>query len=267
MSQYASDDNLARRIAIHSFGVNPIPWRDWYFAHVTVAPGSRVLDIGCGNGFMWSGHEPLIHDSSQIELADASPGMLEAARQRLAAAGPNWHFSVALVERLPYDDGSFDVAMANHMLYHATDLETAVAELARVLKTSGYLLASTNGIGHMRQLSLWMTQSQLPGADKLAEHANRFGLDNGARILSRWFRNVQMWRYEDHLSVTAVEPVLAYAESIQTLEGPELRASLRRLEVLLCEELKRHGCIRIDKETGLFRAEGPLRRSVKPRVT
>ena len=50
---------------------------------------------------------------------------------------------------LPFDDGTFDVVVANHMLYHVPDPRRAAAEFARVLRPGGVLLAATNGPQHL----------------------------------------------------------------------------------------------------------------------
>ena len=42
--------------------------------------------------------------------------------------------------QLPFADGVFDVVMANHILYHVPDMESAIAEMKRVLKPGGHLL-------------------------------------------------------------------------------------------------------------------------------
>jgi hypothetical protein len=102
-----------------------------------------------------------------------------------------------------------------------------------------------------------MTQSQLPAASKLIGNADRFGLENGAGLLGRHFRDVHMWRYEDSLAIPAVEPIVDYAASVQLPDTPEMHTHLEELAALLSAELAMHGRIRIDKETGLFEAKGP----------
>jgi ubiquinone/menaquinone biosynthesis C-methylase UbiE len=180
MAQYSTDNNLSKRIAIHQFSNSPVSWPDWYFRHVRFGPKCRILDIGCGNGFLWVGRTSLVNPDCHVELADASPGMIEAARRSLEQAGANWHFRVAAIEALPYPDSSFDIVMANHMLYHVSDIHAGVRELARVVKPDGYLLASTNGVRHMQQLYGWMIQAQLPAASRLAARTAGFRLENGA---------------------------------------------------------------------------------------
>lgn len=49
--------------------------------------------------------------------------------------------------RLPLGDGGVDVVLAMHMLYHVPDVPAPVAELRRIVKPGGTLLASTNSGG------------------------------------------------------------------------------------------------------------------------
>src|SRR5262249_26806624 len=56
------------------------------------------------------------------------------------------------VQDLPFDEGEFDVAVAAWMLYHVPDLDRGLAELARVLKPEGVLVAVTNSVEHLQEL-------------------------------------------------------------------------------------------------------------------
>jgi SAM-dependent methyltransferase len=98
-------------------------------------PGLRALDAACGTGR----HAQLLDargcDTTGI---DQSPEMLEAARRKV----PNATFQVGDVERLPFDDGAFDLAVVSLALCHLPDPTAAVAELARVLAVGGTLVVS-----------------------------------------------------------------------------------------------------------------------------
>ena len=160
---------------------------------------------------------------------------------------------------MPFDDGSFDVVMANHMLYHAKDVNQAVAEISRVLTPEGTLYATTNGLNHMRQLGEWLAGSGLETVSLLREHSRSFGVENGPEILGLRFSDVEYYPREDYLSVTEVQPILDYVSSIELDSTPQVRTTLDRLRTLLDRELREHGAIRIDKHGGLFRARGPRR--------
>ena len=84
---------------------------------------------------------------------------------------------MADVQELPFADGEFDVAIAAWMLYHVPDLERGVAELARVLRPGGRLVAATNSRFHLLELRELVGSgpstlkfSREDGEDHLARH-------------------------------------------------------------------------------------------------
>lgn len=101
--------------------------------------GRRVLDAGCGSG-------PLIADLAERGASaagfDASPAMIRLARERL---GHDADLKVAdLTLPLPYDDESFDDAVAMLVLHYLEDWSRPLAELRRVLKPGGRLVVVVN---------------------------------------------------------------------------------------------------------------------------
>src|SRR6202044_923655 len=99
--------------------------------------GRRVLDAGCGSGPLFAA----LRDRGAIVTGfDSSTGMLEQARQRL---GDDADLQVAaLGSPLPFPDGAFDDVIAALVLHYLEDWEPALAELRRVLKPGGRLIAS-----------------------------------------------------------------------------------------------------------------------------
>src|SRR6266581_1282352 len=77
---------------------------------------------------------------------DQSERMVELQRSKGIDA------RVGDVQKLPFADGEFDVALAAWMLYHVPDLDRGLAELARVLRPGGRLVAVTNAEDHLREL-------------------------------------------------------------------------------------------------------------------
>ena len=97
--------------------------------------GLRVLDVGTGTGFMMLGVAPRV---DVVIGVDASEAMLAQARENLALAGfPGADLRLGAMERLPVDDESVDVVLANMALHHAERPEEALAEFARVLRIGG----------------------------------------------------------------------------------------------------------------------------------
>ncbi|GAA1233045.1 class I SAM-dependent methyltransferase [Kitasatospora nipponensis] len=101
--------------------------------------GRRILDAGCGSGPLFAA---LRERGAVVSGFDASAGMLELARRRL---GDGADLRVAdLGGPLPYPDDAFDDVTAGLVLHYLEDWGPALAELRRVLKPGGRLIASVD---------------------------------------------------------------------------------------------------------------------------
>ena len=121
--------NLDARIAIHQrFSTNPQGWFNWIFDTLIKLPAEcRILELGCGSGDDVEGMrraESLL--AGMITLTDLSDGMLDAAWRNLVSLGRNFKFEQMDAQSIPYGDKTFDVVIANHMLYHVPDREKAL---------------------------------------------------------------------------------------------------------------------------------------------
>lgn len=95
--------------------------------------GRRVLDLGCGTGFLSA---LLALNGAEVYAVDVSEGALRVAaeRARLSGVGDRVHLRCIPGERLDeFGDGFFDAAAGSFVLHHA-DLDAALPELRRVLK-------------------------------------------------------------------------------------------------------------------------------------
>ena len=99
----------------------------------------RVLDVGSGDGVL---AELLCEHAAQFTCLDLSPGVIEAARQRLADRA-NVDFQVGDMHALPFADGVFDSVFMLHALSYSADPASAVAEAARVITPGGRLVVAT----------------------------------------------------------------------------------------------------------------------------
>jgi ubiquinone/menaquinone biosynthesis C-methylase UbiE len=96
------------------------------------ARGARVLEAGCGTGMILKELAP--HASSAVGL-DLSQGMLRKAQARGLGVV---HGSVT---DLPFADGEFDLAYSFKVLAHVERIERALAEMARVVRPGGHVIA------------------------------------------------------------------------------------------------------------------------------
>ena len=239
---YATPDNLLARIAIHRYATNP-DWMRWLFDRETPrGPGpARILDVGCGPATLWTENRERIDPAWELTLADSSAGMAEAAQQSL---GDRASYVVGDVQELPFADGSFDIVLANHMLYHVQDRPRAFGEIARVLRPDGRFHCSTNGRGHLAQLA-----ALSPEPMNIATFGEEFGLETGPAQLERFFTEVKVERFDNSLRVPSAEPVLAYIASSERFRtGTDLNAVRERVEA----EIRRTGAFVIDTHPGLI---------------
>ena len=149
--QYRTSANLSARNDLHArFSTSKYDWHLWAYDHLTLSKGERVLELGCGPAWMWQQNMSRIPASLRLLLSDSSPGMVDDTRQNLRDAKTEAGFAVIDAQALPLDAESFDLVIANHMLYHVADIRTALREIRRVLKVGGRLIASTIGKDHMK---------------------------------------------------------------------------------------------------------------------
>ena len=100
-----------------------------------LAPGARVLDVGCGPGTITADLADLV-PRGRVTGIDADAGIIEQARAA-GGARPNLDFAVGDVYALGYPDASFDVVHAHQVLQHVTDPVGALREMIRVCRPGG----------------------------------------------------------------------------------------------------------------------------------
>ncbi len=258
--QYQTDANLNARIALHRlFNANPYPWYRWEFEHYALPANARVLELGCGPADLWRENADRIPAGWDITLSDFSEGMIAAAQRNLAALERPFAFKQADAQDLPFAATTFDAVIANHMLYHVPDRPRAFAEIRRVLEPGGKFYAATNGEQHMREL--WrLYEPIIPNCHaRVLAAAGGFLMENGAAQLdAAGFVDV-IWRaYVNALAVTDVEPLIAYAQSSNTLmDHVWTEAELDAVRAEVTERIAAEGAFHIGKVTGLFESIAP----------
>jgi SAM-dependent methyltransferase len=180
--EYADETRLRRRASAYTGEATALDARVPVVAAVVEAAPRRILEVGCGWGELaeWLARET----GAEVVAADLSPRMVELARARGVDA------RLADVQALPFADGEFDVAVAAWMLYHVPDLERAIAELARVLRPGGRLVAVTNSRFHLTELRELVGS----GASTLS-----FARETGEELLAPHFVPIRREDIDGHL--------------------------------------------------------------------
>lgn len=173
-AQYECEDNLRARKAAYANAEGDDP-REFAFEAVAEAEPQQVLEVGGGEGELAERIRAEL--GAEVIGIDQSERMVEIQRSKGIDA------RVGDVQNLPFGDGEFDVVVAAWMLYHLPDLDRGLAEIARVLKAGGRLVAVTNAIDHLQEL--W----DLAGRETSIREFT-FRSENGEESLRRHFASV-----------------------------------------------------------------------------
>ena len=106
------------------------------------APAEKVLDVGCGTGTLAIALKQRV-GTGEVHGIDASPEMVQVAKEKADRDSSNVDFRAALIEALPFPDASFDLVTSSLMLHHLPDDLKAKGfrEILRVLKPGGRFVA------------------------------------------------------------------------------------------------------------------------------
>lgn len=111
--------------------------RAWERAQLSLRPGQRLLDVGCGLGTAALALAVELGNDGEVVGIDGSEAMLVEARTRAAGATCTVRFAVGDACALDEPDGVFDVVRSERMLQWVSDPARAVAEMARVARPGG----------------------------------------------------------------------------------------------------------------------------------
>ncbi|MCY4463916.1 MAG: class I SAM-dependent methyltransferase [Chloroflexi bacterium] len=230
---YATDRNLRIKEETQArYLVPQVDLASWTLDTLDWTGDELVLDIGAGRG---SHYERLMRDKPHLRYyaLDLSPQML------LCHPGDAGRLACADAMRLPYADDSFDVVMANDMLYHLADLDEGLREIKRVMKPDGRLLAATESMFSLPELQVLLRRAIVllsrngANADPPLAPVNAFALENGVRILGRYFFAVVRHDLPAALHFPDIEPALDYVDSMRGLREHGLPADVNWDDMML----------------------------------
>ncbi len=250
-SQYQNANNLSARIRLHRlYSTNPCGWFPWLYRQAQIVPGMHILELGCGNGALWTENLSQLPEDVSVCLSDISEGMIRDARRCIGNGDSRFSFFTFDCHRIPEDIGSFDLVIANHVLFYCEKIEQVCEQVCRILKPNGRFLCSTYSANHMKEITQLVQEFDshiVLSADRLYE---RFGLENGADILSPYFGGIQTLLYEDHLLVDRAEPLIEYILSCHGNQNQYLLEHYKDFRAFV--EKKTAGGMSITKEAGAF---------------
>lgn len=250
--QFKNSSNINSRIELHQrFSQNNLGWFRWIYQNLHLQPNMRILEIGCGNGQLWVDNLKLLPDPIQIILSDISSGMLRHAKAKLKDKEETFQFQRFDFNEIPYAEESFDVIIANHVLFYAKDRENTLKEIYRVLKKGGLFCCSTYGKQHMKEIELLVKEYDDRIALSEVKLFDIFGLDNGLSELSTIFDQVETLKYDDSLVVTAPQPLLEYIYSCHGNQMDYLQGKHEHFEKYVARKIGKKG-LYITKDAGIF---------------
>lgn len=284
--QYENASNLRARIAIHElFSTNKEGWMPWFFKELKQElsmmssnyknynkkisneniselsnldlkqPNIKILELGCGDASLWNKNFNHIPSNWEITLTDFSDGMLEDAKKNLGEKRSRFNFKIVNAENIPFEEESFNVVIANHMLYHVPNINKALKEINKVLKSEGILFASTVGKNHMKEIREIISTFDIYSLTSESwESTDSFQLENGLKIVSEYFNMVELKRYKDNLKVTDPVYILDYIFSMPGNNEVNLSSKdLKKIYDYLEDNINEKENIYITKDTGYFK--------------
>lgn len=215
--EYSTPERLLERFKVCREYMDGHTAYEEVLVHVAKLHPQTVLEVGCGDGSF----SVMLRDFLGVDVRamDVTPSMVE----RAAARGID--VQVADVQHLPFEDNSFDVVVANWMLYHVPDLDRGLQEIKRVLKPGGAIIASTLAPDTLREV--W----ELVGGDEGLLNL-KFDTVTGRDFLNAHFEDIE----QHNISGTVVFPdrdaVMRYIEATLTRQHlaeklPEFDGQLR----------------------------------------
>jgi ubiquinone/menaquinone biosynthesis C-methylase UbiE len=251
LSHYETPQKLDDRLQLYQFGTGSSDWYQWVFQRLKLKPGDRILEIGCGNARLWQSRLAELPRDVVLVLSDFSIGMLCQARQ-VIGVNPDVSFQLIDAESLPNKDNSFDVIVANHMLYHVPVIIGAVKEMKRGLRSGGLLYTSAPSRTHLQEL-----KDLLLAFDKTLlfpnENVLRFCMENGREQLEEFFPRVTLHVYTNEITVRSAAPIVRYVLSLfDGNQYPDLRGRQKSFEKFVQSRLKPTGSLTLTGVTGLF---------------
>jgi SAM-dependent methyltransferase len=218
----------------------------------------RVLDLGCGFGFLTARVMPRVARDAVVVGVDACEANRIPFVEAVTRAGRRAEFHAMKVEaQLPWADGSFDLVLASYSLYF---FPAVLGEIARVLQPGGLFLTIAHSEGSFH--SLYAVAGVEGYQTPLYALLRRFSAENGREQLARHFRDVEQFEYRNYLQFAPeqVDDLRQYVRCKIPMLLPRCEPSEeppRELEQRLAAMLGQGHPFVIEKDDAVFRCRRP----------
>ncbi len=198
-----------------------------------VAPHARdkeVLEVGCGTGLILARLASIARRAVGVDL---SPGMLDKARER----GLDVHEASATA--LPFEDETFDVACSFKVLAHVAQIEDAMAEMARVVRPGGRVIAEFYNAWSIRALVKRLGPAGAIGAGADTDESDVFTRFDRLQDIERYLPPTLRLVRVDGIRVLSPMAWLFKVPGWASLERLTMQTPLRHLGGFLVVTLER----------------------------
>ncbi|UCB43567.1 MAG: class I SAM-dependent methyltransferase [Dehalococcoidales bacterium] len=253
-NQYSNENRLNARIQIYDFCERKNNWHEWVFDNLDFDNVARVLELGCGNGILWKKNIHRVPENARIILSDNSQGMVDAAREALGRHHHQFEFEVIDACQVPLKDNSFQMIIANHMLYHIESKQKVFSEIDSLLTGNGFAYASTLSTRNLYELIDIVSEFNNSLLFDNTQTIQNFNLENGENILSDYFRVANSDIYQNDIVIKKTEPLILYLASCYSMEQLNVLVSnYIDFSSYLESVIKKIGEIRITNKSVLFK--------------
>lgn len=258
-SQYENANNISARIRLHKeYSTNKQGWFPWIYEtsilpitekQLTKKSSIHILELGCGEGSLWLENIDRLPSNVLISLSDISEGMIRDVRRNLGN-DERFEYDTFDCHMIPAQADTYDLVIANHLLFYCADIPQVCREIKRVLKPDGSLICSTYGSNHMKEITELVQKFDKRIVLAAENLYDRFGLGNGIDILKPFFSNIQTLHYDDEILINHPEPLIEYILSCHGNQNQYLLDRYPDFRQFVEKQVKNE--YHITKDAGLF---------------
>jgi SAM-dependent methyltransferase len=180
---------------IRRYSTNRADVRHEALQDIDLTGAARLLDLGCGFGFMVDALADSIPPDAEIIGVDMHPNNQEVFLARAGAVAGSARFECRRIDsHLGFPERSFDVVIASYSLYYFPGV---IPEVARVLKPEGVFVSLTHSESHFEYLL--ETIGFAPEQSELKSVLLEFSAENGQARLAEYFDVVESRPYRNEL--------------------------------------------------------------------